>query len=204
MNTRTPEAMRLYQQKRRARLKAEAEAGALPMPRPMPKDHPLARYGSRPEPKTYYMGRPLNAEERRDDAEMEAIEARGGRPEWDHARDRWRDGAAAQPASSRALAISRPPLQGEILPPPRSMIASGGTPPHRYPAGAGVAEATAMIRAYAAAQAQVNAETERRLATLEQRERERSQAEFARADKRAKIGEFSARGLAIIGAFAGW
>jgi hypothetical protein len=47
------------------------------------------------------------------------------------------------------------------------MIADGGTPARRYPAGASVAETTAMIRAYASEQALANAETARRLAALE-------------------------------------
>jgi hypothetical protein len=68
---------------------------------------------------------------------------------------------------SREMTISRPPLQVEVIPPPRSMIADGGTPARRYPAGASVAETTAMIRAYAAEQALANAETARRLAALE-------------------------------------
>jgi hypothetical protein len=58
-------------------------------------------------------------------------------------------------------------LHGEVIPPPRSMIADGGTPPRRYAKDASVAEATALIRAYAAEQARINAETARRLAALE-------------------------------------
>lgn len=51
--------------------------------------------------------------------------------------------------------------------PPRSMIADVGTPPRRYAKDASVAEATALIRAFAAEQALINAETARRLAALE-------------------------------------
>ena len=59
---------------------------------------------------------------------------------------------------SRELTLARPPLQGEIMPPPKSMIADGGAPPRRYPAGASIAEATALIRApMLAEQACVNA-----------------------------------------------
>ena len=47
------------------------------------------------------------------------------------------------------------------------MIADGGTPPRRYAKDASVAEATALIRAYAAEQARINAETARRLDALE-------------------------------------
>jgi hypothetical protein len=71
---------------------------------------------------------------------------------------------AASPG--RALAVDQPPLHGEVIA-PRSMIADGGTPPRRYPQDASVAEATALIRAYAAEQARINAETARRLAALE-------------------------------------
>jgi len=47
------------------------------------------------------------------------------------------------------------------------MIADGGTPPRPYAKNASVAEATALIRAYAAEQARINTETARRLAALE-------------------------------------
>ena len=47
------------------------------------------------------------------------------------------------------------------------MIADGGTPPRRYAKDASVAEATALIRAYAAEQARINVETARRLDALE-------------------------------------
>ena len=72
------------------------------------------------------------------------------------------------PTPSRALTVAGPtPLHGEVISPPRSMIADGGTPPRRYAKDASVAEATALIRAYAAEQARINAETARRLAALE-------------------------------------
>lgn len=45
-----------------------------------------------------------------------------------------------------------PVVHGEVIRPPRSMIADGGTPPRRYAKDASVAEATALIRAYAAEQ----------------------------------------------------
>jgi len=44
-------------------------------------------------------------------------------------------------------------LQGEVISPPRSMIADGGTPPRRYAKDASVAEATALIRACGGASA---------------------------------------------------
>ena len=47
------------------------------------------------------------------------------------------------------------------------MIADGGTPPRRYAKDASVAEATAMIRAYAAQQTRVNEDMAQRLAALE-------------------------------------
>jgi hypothetical protein len=74
----------------------------------------------------------------------------------------------SSPEPSRALTVAGPtPLQGEVISPPHSMIADGGTPPRRYAKDASVAEATALIRAYAAEQARINAETARRLAALE-------------------------------------
>jgi hypothetical protein len=63
-----------YHRARRARLKAEAKTKAS-------------------APAVIPLGRPLTAKERRDDAEMERIEARGGSPEWDHVQSRWRDAA---------------------------------------------------------------------------------------------------------------
>ena len=78
-----------YDRARRARLKAEAKANGAPSP-------------------AIPLGRALTAKERRDDAEMERIEARGGRPEWDNAQGRWRDAPHA--------------------PSPRSMVAIGGKP----------------------------------------------------------------------------
>jgi hypothetical protein len=69
---------------------------------------------------------------------------------------------------SRELAAYRSPLQGEVVPPPpRSMIASGGTPPERYAPGASIAEVTAAIRALASQQGRVNAEMAARLAAVE-------------------------------------
>ena len=68
--------------------------------------------------------------------------------------------------TNRNLTVPLLPLQGEVIPPPRSMIADGGAPPRRYPPDASVAEATAMIRAYAAQQAKVNEDMARRLEAL--------------------------------------
>jgi len=65
------------------------------------------------------------------------------------------------------------------------MIADGGTPARPYPANASVAEATALIRAYAAEQARVNAETNRRLAAMERDMAEMKQSKAAAA----RVGE---------------
>jgi hypothetical protein len=101
---------------------------------------------------------------------------------------------AAPPLHSRQLTVTQPPLQGEIIPPPQSMIADGGTPPRPYPANASVAEATALIRAYATEQARVNAETSRRVAALEREmvEMKRSTAAAARVGEvvQAFVGVF--------------
>jgi hypothetical protein len=61
------------------------------------------------------------------------------------------------------LAIYRPPLAGEVMPPPRSMQACGGTPPSRYP----VHETIAALQVHAAAQERANAAMSQRLAALE-------------------------------------
>jgi hypothetical protein len=87
--------------------------------------------------------------------------------------------AASLSPPSQQMTIYRPPLQGEAMPPPRSMVACGGTPPSRYP----VKETIAAFQIYAAAQERANvemaqrlvalekakAETDRRLAAIEQR-----------------------------------
>jgi hypothetical protein len=91
----------------------------------------------------------------------------------------------ARPLHTRQLTAAQPPLQGEIIPPPQSMIADGGTPARRYPANASAAEATALIRAYAAEQARVNAETNRRLVALERDMAEMKQSKAAAA----RLGE---------------
>lgn len=128
------------------------------------------------------LGRELTQWEKNSDVQLEAIEARGGKAEWTG--KEWREApgpptprpAVSQAASpGRALTVARAPLQGEVIAPPRSMIADGGSPPRRYAPGASIAEATAMIRAYAAEQARVNAETARRLEAVE-----REQAETAK------------------------
>jgi hypothetical protein len=133
------------------------------------------------------LGRELTISEKRDDAILAAIEARGGKAEWTG--KEWREApppaAARRPPpaptggrlppgrcnatapTNRNLTVHLPPLQGEVIPTPRSMIADGGAPPRRYPTGASVAEATALIRAYAAQQAGANEDMARRLATLE-------------------------------------
>jgi hypothetical protein len=109
------------------------------------------------------LGRELTIAEKRDDAQLEAIEARGKRAAWTG--KEWREApplapATARPptppvrtlyaagAGNRALTVHRPPLQGEVIPPPRSMMAGGGAPPRRYPPRSSVAETTALIRAY--------------------------------------------------------
>jgi hypothetical protein len=130
-------------------------------------------------PAPIVMDRPLSIAEKRSDAQLEAIEARGGTPEWTG--KEWREPPKRPPTppatpalsflatapTNRNLTVHLPPLQGEVIPPPRSMIADGGTPPRRYAKDASVAEATALIRAYAADQARINDETARRLAALE-------------------------------------
>jgi hypothetical protein len=88
---------------------------------------------------------------------------------------------------SRELANCRPPLQGEILSPPRSMIASGGVPPSPYAKGAGIAEATALIRAHAMEQRRVNAELARRLVALEHAKGETDRRISAIEERRAGI-----------------
>jgi hypothetical protein len=94
-------------------------------------------------------------------------------------------------APSRALTVAGPtPLQGEVISPPRSMIADGGTPPRRYAKDASVAEATALIRAYAAEQARINAETARRLDTLERDKAERDRRVAALEDRQARVVGF--------------
>jgi hypothetical protein len=92
---------------------------------------------------------------------------------------------AAPPLHSRQLTVTQLPLQGEVISPPQSMIADGGTPARPYPANASVAEATALIRAYAAEQARVNAETNRRLAAMERDMAEMKQSKAAAA----RVGE---------------
>jgi hypothetical protein len=95
------------------------------------------------------------------------------------------------PTPSRALTVAGPtPLQGEVISPPRSMIADGGTPPRRYAKDANVAEATALIRAYAAEQAHINAETARRLDALERDKAERDRRVAALEDRQARLVGF--------------
>ena len=171
-----------YHRERRAKLRAQGlSSRGRPIRKPgRPK--PAAKTAAAPRVKAAIpLGRPLTPAEKRDDAILDAILARGGKAEWTG--KEWRE--APPPArpptppaviprpflatapTNRSLTVQRPPLQGEIMPPPRSMIADGGTPPRRYAKDASVAEATAMIRAYAAEQTRVNAETARRLAALE-------------------------------------
>ena len=94
------------------------------------------------------------------------------------------------PEPSGELATYRPPLQGEVIPPPRSMVADGGTPPRRYAKDASVAEATALIRAYAAEQARINAKTARRLDALERDKAERDRRVAALEDRQARVVRF--------------
>jgi hypothetical protein len=103
---------------------------------------------------------------------------------------------AAPPLHARPLTVTQLPLQGEIIPPPQSMIADGGTPARRYPANASVAEATALIRAHAAEQARVNAEMARRVEALERARAEDARRIAALEDRRSTL-------VAVIQAFAG-
>jgi hypothetical protein len=75
------------------------------------------------------------------------------------------------------------------IPPPRSMMADGGTPPRPYSKHASVAEATALIRAYAAQQARINAETARRLAALERHVEDQKRDKAVKAIGEAKWAE---------------
>ena len=102
----------------------------------------------------------------------------------------------APPLHSRQLTATQPPLQGEIIPPPQSMIADGGTPARPYPANASVAEATALIRAHAAEQARVNAEMARRVEALERDRAEDTRRIAALEERRSTV-------VAVIQAFAG-
>jgi hypothetical protein len=155
------------------------------------------------------LGRPLTSAEKRDDAVLEAIEARGGQAVWTG--KEWREAppptAARRPppapgsdrgtpptrpflatgSPNRNLTVPLPPLQGEVIPPPRSMIADGGAPPRRYAPNASVAEATAMIRAYAAQQAKVNEDMARRLAVIEREQAEMTQRLAAIEQRRTGI-----------------
>jgi hypothetical protein len=204
-DTRKPEGVEAKAARKRAL--REAAIASLSTERPAAKPAPAPRVKA-----AIPLGRELTHAEKRDDAQLEAIEARGGEAEWTGTA--WREAdrkapvqtlaparppvspvsvarpsaiTAASPAAvrhppplsapskgvssnghaNRELTPYRPPLRGEIMPPPRSMIADGGTPPRRYAPGASVAEATAMIRAYAAQQARVNEDMSQRLAALE-------------------------------------
>jgi len=69
------------------------------------------------------------------------------------------------------------------------MIADGGTPPRRYAKNASVAEATALIRAYAAEQTRINVETARRLAALERHVEDQNRDKAVKALGVAKWAE---------------
>jgi hypothetical protein len=111
----------------------------------------------------------------------------------------------AAPAPVRALAPVRastpvptsykpsatPVLHGEVVLPPRSMIASGGTPPERYARGASIAEVTASVRALAFEQGRVNAEMAHRLAAVEK-------VNVAQAAKIATLEEKRSGVIAIV------
>jgi hypothetical protein len=88
---------------------------------------------------------------------------------------------------SRGLATYHPPLHGDVIPPPRSMIADGGIPARPYPSGASIAEATALIRAHAAQQSRVNEDMARRLAALERSKAETDRRLEAIEQRRAGI-----------------
>ena len=177
MSNRSREEMRLYQAERRARIKAQGLSPG--------KSAALGPKAAIP------LGRSLSARERRDDAEMEAIERRGGNPEWSDAQGRWRDAAA--PPAPTAVVVYKPPV---------STFASGGTPP-RPPVQAVTAEVTAYLRAQLATHARTieeltrrDMEKERRLAALEAEARARS----ARATNWKAMQQI---GLGLIAAFAG-
>ena len=68
---------------------------------------------------------------------------------------------------SRALTIRASPLHGDVISPPRSMIADGGTEARPYAPGASIADVTAAVRALAFQQGKVNAEMAARLAAFE-------------------------------------
>jgi hypothetical protein len=165
------EQMREYQRERRARMRGEANGEAPPhQVRPTAKDHPLAAQAERARIKAQ---REYEAPGGRGATAAQVIAAgeraaacvlAGASPPKVGLGEMT---TAAGPPSSRALTVVRAPLQGEILSPPRSLIADGGTPPRRYAKDASVAEATALIRAFATEQALINAETARRLAALE-------------------------------------
>lgn len=139
------EKVAAYHRARRARLKAEkglqARAPATPKRPPRP-------------PGTIPLGRPLTARERQSDAEFEAIERRGGDPEWDNVQGRWRDARPVKPSlsSARSIVAYRPPAL---------MRASGGTPPGP-PVKVSIAEATADLRARLATHARAIEELTRR------------------------------------------
>jgi hypothetical protein len=119
--------MAAYMRARRARQKAEREAE---------REAPSGRVFARP---AIPLGRPLTPEERRDDAELDAIEGRGGTAEWTG--DRWREvtpaprpslPAATQPAprtTSPAPRPSTPAARPRPAASPRSsVVVCGGRP----------------------------------------------------------------------------
>ena len=155
---RTRVEMRMYQRARRARIAAEHEAAG--------GEGSCGRSQARAA-RLLPMRRALNVTERADDAKLDAICARGGVPQ--RSGKEWRERQPPRlpapqtirpspPAPSRQMIVRPAPLQGEVMPPPRSMVASGGVPARPYPPGASVAEATAMIRMFAAEQGRVNTE----------------------------------------------
>lgn len=192
--------MTAYMRKRRARFKAQG----------------LTSYGTprkdRKAPHPTPLGRPLTVWEKVGDAEFDAIEVRGGSPEWDNARSRWRDASTA-PGPSTALSLPSGSTRGPspnpsaVLTPtaqPKppaticrsptsrpSTFASGGTPPGP-PVRAVAAEASAAWRAnmqamVAALVARSDAQ-ERRIAALEA-EAEARRAIEAKAVERKAIAD---------------
>jgi hypothetical protein len=119
--TLTRDEMRLYQRARRARLKAEG--GGL-----------TAKKSTR---KVGFINRPKTAEEKSWDAQIDAIDARGGQAEWTG--NGFKDASASKPAA-------RPAAPLILTPASRSMVAVGGRAADRS-GFASIATETAAFRA---------------------------------------------------------
>ena len=180
--------MREYQRDRRARLRAESGAAVKPV---------VAKRPTKAARRSAELGRPRTQQEKRWDAELDALDTCGRNAMWNG--DGYSDAGSITPtptpklspplpvAPSRTLALHTPALRGEIIPPPRSMIADGGTEPRGYAPGASIAEATAAIRALAAHQTRVNEELAQRLAALERTKAETERRLTAIEERRAGV-----------------